>query len=88
VRDLLSIRRRDIIPRLAGAGFGGASAEDEGLLSAHWRMGDGASLHLLANLSDQVIAHKPGELSGTRIWGGDPGDSIAPWSVFWRIGAR
>jgi hypothetical protein len=29
-----------------------------------------------------------GELRGTRIWGGDAGASIAPWSVFWRIGAR
>jgi malto-oligosyltrehalose trehalohydrolase len=88
VRDLLSLRRLEIIPRLDGARFGDASAEDNGLLSAHWRMGDGASLHLLANLSDQSIAHKIGELSGTRIWGGDADDSIAPWSVFWHIGAR
>jgi malto-oligosyltrehalose trehalohydrolase len=86
VRDLLAIRRREIVPRLAGAKFGDASAEDNGLLSAHWRMGDGASLRLLANLSDQ--AHKMGELSGTEIWGGDAGDSIPPWSVFWHIGAR
>ena len=88
VRDLLAIRRREIVPRLAGAEFGDASAEDNGVLSAHWRMGDGASLHLFANLSDQVIAYKRGELSGTKIWGGDAGDSIAPWSVFWHIGAR
>ena len=88
VRDLLSIRRREIVPRLAGARFGDASAEDNGVLSAHWRMGDGASLHLLANLSDQVIAHNRGKLTGTKIWGGDAGDSIAPWSVFWHIGAR
>jgi malto-oligosyltrehalose trehalohydrolase len=86
VRDLLAIRRREIVPWLAGAKFGDASAEDNGLLSAHWRMGDGASLRLLANLSDQ--AHKMGELSGTRIWGGDADDSIPPWSVFWHIGAR
>jgi maltooligosyltrehalose trehalohydrolase len=51
-------------------------------------MGDGASLHLLANLSDQVIAHKIDDLSGTRIWGGDAENSIAPWSVFWHLGAR
>jgi malto-oligosyltrehalose trehalohydrolase len=88
VRDLLAIRRREIVPRLAGARFGDASAEDNGMLSAHWRMGDGASLHLFANLSDQVIEHKPDELSGTRIWGDDADDSIAPWSVFWHIGAR
>jgi maltooligosyltrehalose trehalohydrolase len=51
-------------------------------------MGDGTSLHLLANLSDQDIAHKTGEVSGTRIWGGDAENSIAPWSVFWHVGAR
>jgi malto-oligosyltrehalose trehalohydrolase len=86
VRDLLAIRRREIVPRLTGTRFGDASAEDNGMLSAHWRMGDSASLRLLANLSDQ--AHKMGALSGTRIWGGDAGDSIPPWSVFWHIGAR
>jgi maltooligosyltrehalose trehalohydrolase len=88
VRDLLAIRRREIVPRLAGVQFGDASAEDNGSLSAHWRMGDGASLYLLANLSDQAVARKMDESSGTRIWGGDAGDSIPPWSVFWHIGAR
>jgi maltooligosyltrehalose trehalohydrolase len=51
-------------------------------------MGDGASLRLLANLSDQITAHKQSQLSDTGIWGGDAGDTIAPWSVFWHIGAR
>jgi maltooligosyltrehalose trehalohydrolase len=88
VRDLLSVRRREILPRLAGARFGDASAKDNGLLSANWRMGDGASLYLLANLSDQDIAHKIGEVSGIRIWGGDAGNSVTPWSVYWHIGAR
>jgi malto-oligosyltrehalose trehalohydrolase len=88
VRHLLSIRRREIVPRLAGARFGDASAGDNGLLSATWRMGDGAALQLLANLSNKDIAHKTHELSGIKIWGGDAGDSIAPWSVFWHLGAR
>jgi maltooligosyltrehalose trehalohydrolase len=88
VRDLLSIRRKQIIPRLAGVRFGEASVEDNGLLTANWRMGDGATLRLLANLSDRAIATKTNELTGTKIWGGDAGNSIAPWSVFWHIGAR
>ena len=50
VRELLSIRRREIVPRLAGAAFGEAIASDNGLLTANWRMGDGATLGLLANL--------------------------------------
>ena len=39
VRELLSIRRREIVPRLAGARFGEASAEDNGLLTAKWKHG-------------------------------------------------
>jgi maltooligosyltrehalose trehalohydrolase len=87
VRELLSIRHREIVPRLAGARFGDASAGDNGLLSAHWRMGDGTRLQLLANLSDQGIDSRP-ELTGSQIWGDDTGRSIAPWSVIWRIGAN
>jgi maltooligosyltrehalose trehalohydrolase len=87
VRDLVLLRRREIIPRLAGARFGDASAEDNGLLSASWRMGDGASLQLLANLSDRAIDAQT-ELTGAKIWGSGAGGSVAPWSVLWHIGGR
>ena len=87
VRDLLSIRRRQIVPRSAGARFGNASIEDNGLLSARWRMGDGTLLHLLTNLSDQVIGFQT-EKTGTKIWGGDLSDVISPWAVHWHIGPR
>jgi malto-oligosyltrehalose trehalohydrolase len=87
VRDLLSIRRREIVPRLAGARFGDASAGDNGLLSANWRMGDGALLQLLANLSDQAIGSQS-KMTGTKIWGGDLSDVISPWAVHWHIGQR
>jgi malto-oligosyltrehalose trehalohydrolase len=87
VRDLLSVRRREIVPRLAGARFGDASAEDNGLLSAHWGMADGASLQLWANLSGQVIDFQT-EITGTKIWGGDLSDVISPWAVHWHIGQR
>jgi maltooligosyltrehalose trehalohydrolase len=85
VRKLLSVRRREIVPRLAGTRFGDASAENNGLLSARWRMGDGASLQLWANLSDQVIDFQT-EIAGTKIWGGDLSDVISPWAVYWHIG--
>ncbi len=85
VKQLLSARRQHIVPRLAGARFGGASAQDSGLLSAHWKMGDGATLHLVANLSNSAIGQRI-EMPGTQIWGHAPGDEIAPWSVFWHIG--
>ncbi|MGD5712536.1 DUF3459 domain-containing protein, partial [Xanthomonas citri pv. citri] len=51
VRDLLALRRKEIAPRLRGATFGDAAAADSGLVTAHWRMGDGATLRLAANLS-------------------------------------
>jgi maltooligosyltrehalose trehalohydrolase len=88
VQDLLATRRREIVPRLAGASFGDAHAADNGLLAAHWRIGDGATLQLVANLSSNEIARKASAASGTPIWGGEAGDSMPPWSVFWRIGGR
>ena len=63
-----------------------AQAADDGLLTANWRMGDGATLRLLANLSDQAISHAPGGPAGTLIWGSELGDSVPPWTVLWRIG--
>ena len=88
VRELLAVRAREIVPRLKGATFGEAHAEDRGLLTAHWRMGDGATLRLTANLSNRAIAYQPGETTGTSIWGGEFSDPLPPWSVFWRLDAR
>lgn len=87
VRKLLTIRQREIVPRLAGAAFGEAQAGDSGLLTAHWRMGDGTTLQLTANLSDAEIA-SPVDKPGTQIWGGGTGRTMPPWSVRWHLGAR
>jgi maltooligosyltrehalose trehalohydrolase len=88
VRELLSIRAREIVPRLAGARFGDARAGDNGLLTADWRLGDGATLRLTTNPSNAAITHKARETTGTSIWGGAPGDVIKPWAVFWSLDAR
>jgi malto-oligosyltrehalose trehalohydrolase len=88
VQRLLAIRRQHIVPRLAGAAFGDAHAADNGLLTAHWRMGDGATLRLTANASNSEIAHARSETSGTRIWGSETGEIMPPWSVFWHLEAR
>jgi maltooligosyltrehalose trehalohydrolase len=85
VQALLAIRRREIVPRLDGAAFGNATATN-GLLTADWRMGDGAALHLVANLSDRDAANSSGELKGTLLWGSELGERVPPWSVHWRIG--
>jgi maltooligosyltrehalose trehalohydrolase len=87
VRELVAIRRREIVCRLAGAAFGDAHAADNGLLTANWRMGDGATLRLTANLSTGEIAHERSETTGIPIWGSETGDLIPPWSVLWRLEA-
>jgi maltooligosyltrehalose trehalohydrolase len=86
VQKLLSIRRRAIVPGLAEVRFDEASAEDSGLLTASWRMGDVAVLQLLANLSDREIADNKRRAIGTKIWGDDLSDVISPWAVYWHIG--
>lgn len=84
VRELLQVRKKQIVPRMAGAAFGKADAAENGLLTADWRMGDGKTLHLTANLSDKPVSH--GGSEGNLIWGTESGESISPWSVHWRIG--
>jgi maltooligosyltrehalose trehalohydrolase len=86
VRELLAIRQREIAPRLAGARFGQAHAADDGLLMAQWHMSDDVTLRLVANLSSNEIANNPADMTGTPIWGGDPGNRLPPWSVYWRLG--
>jgi malto-oligosyltrehalose trehalohydrolase len=87
VRELLSIRHREIVPRLTGARFGDAFAGEDGLLSASWPMGDGTALQLLANLSDRPVVTQAG-IRGTKIWGGGLSGVLSPWAVHWQIGPR
>ncbi len=89
VQSLLATRRREIVPRLARASLGGAHAMDDGLLTAHWRMGDGTRLRLLANLSDRELSLVSAETAGTPIWGSELKEGVPPfppWAVSWRIG--
>ena len=91
VRDLLAVRHREIVPRLANASFGESYATDDGFLTAYWRMGDGKTLRLLANLSDRDLSPSPPNTTGTLIWGNElkeivPPHVLRPWAVSWRIG--
>ncbi|MDX1422193.1 MAG: malto-oligosyltrehalose trehalohydrolase [Kiloniellales bacterium] len=58
VGELLAIRRREIVPRLAGiAGNAGTWAlEGERAIGVAWRLGDGARLTMIANLGDDACA--------------------------------
>lgn len=84
VRDLLAVRQREITPRLASARFGDAEVAGD-LLTAHWRMGDGRTLRMIANLSDRTIADAP-QPEGTAIWGGALSGDLPGWAVRWHIG--
>jgi 1,4-alpha-glucan branching enzyme len=86
VQKLLAIRQQEIIPRLDGAAFGGAHAEDGGLLTADWRLGDGTTLSLTANLANRDIPLAAAQIKGTPIWGSELTASMPPWAVSWRIG--
>jgi maltooligosyltrehalose trehalohydrolase len=88
VRDLLAIRRRHIMPRLAAARFSEAHAANSELLTADWRMGDGTQLSLVANVSDKPIEGATNQARGTLIWGNQPGQLMKPWSVIWRLEER
>jgi maltooligosyltrehalose trehalohydrolase len=88
VRGLLTVRRREIMPRLANAAFGEARAADNGLLTASWQLGDGTRLLLRANLSTAEVTDNSGKESAIAICGGPPGDVLPPWSVFWCLEPR
>jgi maltooligosyltrehalose trehalohydrolase len=86
IRELLAVRKREITPRLAGSSFGEAKAAEAGLLTANWRMGDGATLRLTANLSPNEIVGVG--MAGVPIWGGAISGKMSPCSVFWYLDAR
>ncbi len=51
-RELLALRRRLIVPRLAGMRSGGKfNIDDSGALRVQWPLGDGSRLHLIANFA-------------------------------------
>ncbi len=85
VKELLATREREIVPHLAGVAFGRADAGDDGLLTAQWTLEGGATLRLVANLSDQATAAGPISNEGNSLWGGDIGATLTPWAVHWRI---
>jgi maltooligosyltrehalose trehalohydrolase len=88
VRRLLMTRQAEIAPHLAGARFGPPAVRSgEGVISARWTLGNASELQLLANVT-QAPAPRPAALAlGRPIWGGIPAPMLAPWSVFWSIGA-
>jgi malto-oligosyltrehalose trehalohydrolase len=95
-QELLELRRREIVPRLKNMTGNAGQFEvfGTGGLKVDWRLGDGARLTLLANLSDEpVICSGPGTrnpgpeavLYATEVQ--PDADRLAPWSVVWYLQA-
>src|SRR5262249_29766993 len=87
VRDLLAIRRRELVPRLAGTRFGSAR-RDGPMILAEWRLGDGTTLSLIANLSNESVAAPRNPREERPLWSGALPTQLPPWFVHWSIGAR
>ncbi|MBU1223712.1 MAG: malto-oligosyltrehalose trehalohydrolase [Gammaproteobacteria bacterium] len=91
-RQLLQLRREVIVPRLPGTGGHAAAFEVSaaGGLRVEWRLGDGSTLRLLANVSgDPIGATAP---SGTLVFATPAANAgpgrLAPWSVVWTLDDR
>jgi malto-oligosyltrehalose trehalohydrolase len=85
VRDLLTARRRKVVPLLTALQFDPhATRAYDVLLRAEWAHPQ-ARLRLLANVSGEAVPRPADWTNGTPIWGGAPDASLPPWSVFWSI---
>lgn len=93
-RKLLSVRRREIIPRLAGltGNAGGFTLHGSHGLTAWWRLGDGATLSLVANLGPAPLVPPPMRPPGRAIFATHSAmmDKSTPsewpgWSVAWLL---
>jgi maltooligosyltrehalose trehalohydrolase len=90
-RSLLQIRASEIAPRLRGMQGGARHAVDGSFLEAHWTLGDGTHLHLVANLGDTTcervipargrILHvsRPGLDTAVDAW------TLSGWTVVWTL---
>jgi malto-oligosyltrehalose trehalohydrolase len=90
-RELLAIRRREIMPHLDGAWVRDAvySVTDGGLLHVSWLLGEGHRLDLIANLGSDTSDDAGPEQAGRLLHSthpGVPGDRIKPgWYVAWYL---
>lgn len=91
-RELLSIRQREIIPRLAGMPGGGGSFEaiGEAAIHARWRLGDASRLALIANLAAKTTSARVTRPEGRLLFASHAAipeileeGELPPWSVAW-----
>ncbi len=87
-RNLLTLRRNVIVPRLAGmrGGAGAFAVFATAGLRVTWHLGDGSTLRLLANLSDETVSTtaQPGESVFATSAEAAKG-VLGPWAVAWTL---
>jgi 1,4-alpha-glucan branching enzyme/maltooligosyltrehalose trehalohydrolase len=90
-RRLLKLRNAFIVPRLAGVEGHSGNFEvfPPGVLNVEWRLGDGSSLRLLANFSEQTVrgAVASGQMETTVFASTDEAatGTLAAWDVVWTL---
>jgi malto-oligosyltrehalose trehalohydrolase len=93
-QELLELRRREIVPRLKDMPGDAAQFEVFGNsgLKVVWRLGDGARLTLVTNLSAEPVAWSgpgTGDLGSDKLLyavkARPDADQLAPWSALWYL---
>ncbi len=89
-RELLAIRRAEIVPRLAGSRAGAFEMLGERALRVAWTLGDVSRLALHVNLGDTAAAAAaPGgrRLYALPVGAGEALDAgrLTPWSAVWHL---
>lgn len=87
-RDLITVRKAEVVPRLAGMkGYSGEyEVLDDRLIAVRWTLGDGSRLHLVANLREA-----PAQFAGLgerqTIWvsGDVNGTTLGEWSAVFSL---
>ncbi|HTZ79191.1 MAG TPA: malto-oligosyltrehalose trehalohydrolase [Stellaceae bacterium] len=86
-RRLLEIRRREIMPRLAGSPRGDGYEVRGTRLIADWTLAEGSRLRLTANLGAAAVAGEMPAAGWRELYrsGVAVGPMLAPWSVAWHL---
>jgi maltooligosyltrehalose trehalohydrolase len=83
-RDLLAIRKKEIVPRLKGSTSGSYELLGDNAVSVSWRLGDGGRLRLLANLASRPLNGSFAPV-GRKLWSTGIQSSLGPWTVHWSL---
>jgi maltooligosyltrehalose trehalohydrolase len=95
-RQLLAVRRRDIVPLIPQVASGRSSAQAKpGRLAVEWTLRDRSSLHLVANLSGERAPAVP-RAAGRVLFSTHPAaqaassgrEELPPWCVTWLLEHR